>query len=279
MYKTIVLHADATRSAPLRLRIAAMLAEQQQAHLVCAAMTGISRYVYGPHDDMPHDVMRPDLAQLATARARQVLEEHARQAASLGVQSCEQRLVNDDAYGGLVLQSRYADLVVVGQADREDPATGALLQDLPEYVILNGCCPVLVVPFAGHFATIGKTVLVAWDGSIQAARAVAQAMPLLASAARVVVVIVDPVIGDDEHGEEPGADIALHLVRHGVNVEVRTVASAGDVGESLLATADQAGADLLVMGAYGHPRLREIMLGGATRTILQAATLPVLLSH
>jgi nucleotide-binding universal stress UspA family protein len=202
-----------------------------------------------------------------------------RLAASLGVQSCEARLAYDDAYGGLVLQSRYADLLVVGQADSEDPATGALLQDLPESVILNGCCPVLVVPFAGHFAAIGNTVLVAWDGGMQAARAIRQALPLLACASRVVVAIADPVIGDDEHGEEPGADIALYLARQGVAVEVLVVASGGDVGESLLAAADRVQADLLVMGAYGHARLREIMLGGATRTILQAATLPVLLSH
>ncbi|WP_035373091.1 universal stress protein [Pseudoduganella violaceinigra] len=279
MYKTILLHADTSRSAPARLKIAAILAGQQQAHLVCAAMTGISRYAYRQHEPLPHDVMRPDLAQLVTARARQALDEHAKLSAGLDVQSLEQRLVNDDAYGGLVLQSRYADLLIVGQADRDDPATGALQQDLPEYLILNGCCPVLVVPFAGQFPTIGKTIVVAWNGSTQAARAVAGSLPLMASAARVVVAIVDAMVGDDEHGEEPGADIALFLARHGVKVDVMKVASDGDIGETLLATADQAGADLLVMGAYGHPRLREIMLGGATRTILGAATLPVLLSH
>jgi nucleotide-binding universal stress UspA family protein len=279
MYKTIVLHADASRSAPTRLRLAALLAQQQQAHLVLAAMTGISRYVYGRNETVPHSVMRPDLAQRVTAHAGQVLDAHAALAASLGVPTFEPRLVTDDAYGGLVLQSRYADLVVMGQADRADPATGALQQDLPEYVILNGCGPVLVVPFAGHFGAIGKTVAVAWDGSLQAARAVAHALPMLVGAERVVVCMVDPVIGADDHGEEPGADIALRLARHGVKVDVEASESDGDVGEALLAKADQVGADLLVMGAYGHTRMREIMLGGATRTVLQSATLPVLLSH
>lgn len=279
MFKTILLHADAARSAPARLRLAAMLAERQQAHLVCAAMTGISRFAYRAHEDQPYQVIRPDLAKLATASARQALDKLGQLADSLGLQSCERRLVNDDAYGGLLLQSRYADLVVLSQADRDDPATGGMLQDLPEQVILNCSRPVLVVPFAGVFATIGKTVLVAWDGGIQATRAISHALPILCGAERVVVGMLDPVSGGDEHGEIPGADIATYLARHGIKVEVRSESGAGDAGEALLAMADKVGADLLVMGAYGHPRYREIMLGGATRTVLASATLPVLMSH
>jgi len=279
MYKTILLHVDAARSAPARLRLAAMLAQQQQAHLVCAAMTGISRYAYREHEDQPYQVIRPDLARLATANASEALDKLGQLADSLGVQSCERRLVNDDAYGGLLLQARYADLVVLSQADRDDPATGGMLQDLPEQVILNCSRPVLVVPFAGMFATIGGTVLVAWDGSIQATRAVTHALPILRRAARVVIGMIDPVIGGSEHGDVPGADIATYLARHGVRVEVRSEGGAGDAGEALLAMADKEQADLLVMGAYGHPRYREIMLGGATRTVLATATLPVLMSH
>ncbi|WP_426338605.1 universal stress protein [Pseudoduganella sp. S-14] len=279
MYKTILLHADAARSAPARLRLAAMLAEQQQAHLVCTAMTGISRYAYRTHENQPYQVIRPDLAQMATANASLALDKLGRLADSLGLHSCERRLINDDAYGGLLLQARYADLVVLSQADRDDPATGGMLQDLPEQVILNCSRPVLVVPFAGAFASIGKTVLVAWDGSAQATRAVTQALPVLRGARRVVVGMIDPVSGGDEHGEEPGADIATYLARHGIQVEVRSESGTGEAGEALLAMADKVGADLLVMGAYGHPRYREIMLGGATRTVLASATLPVLMSH
>ena len=139
VYKTIILHADASRNAATRMQLAALIAEQQQAHLVCSAMTGISRYVYGRREPPPHGAVRADLAQLVTARARKVLLEHARLAGIHGIASYEERLVSDDAYGGLVLQSRYADLLIIGQADRDDPATGAALQDLPEYVILNGC--------------------------------------------------------------------------------------------------------------------------------------------
>jgi len=278
-YKTILLHADNARGAAARLELAAQLAEQQQAHLVCAAMTGISRFVYRGKDGLARDVIRPDLAERARQGAQLTLDRHAALAERLGVQSCEQRLVDDDAYGGLTLQSRYADLLVVGQADRDDPATGALLQDLPEHVILNSCRPVLVVPFAGAFQPAGKPVLVAWDGSVQATRAITGALPLLVKAAGVTVALFDATSGADEHGDEPGADIALYLARHGVHVNVVRQTTDGDVGEAMLALADSLGAGLLVMGAYGHARYQEILLGGATRTVLNTMTTPVLLAH
>jgi len=277
-YQTILLHADAARSAPTRLRLAAMLAGQEQAHLICAAMTGISRYAYNPAAHDPEALIRPDIAQIAAERAQKILDDVNAQAGQLGVQSCELRNVCDDAYGGLVLQARYADLVVMSQANRDDPAT-ALLHDLPEYVVLHSCRPVLVVPFAGNFTTVGENVLVAWDGSMQATRAVTQAIPILRRAARVTVAVFDPVSGPDEHGEEPGADIALYLSRHGIQVEVQRQRSNGDIGEALLTLTDNLGADLLVMGAYGHARYREILLGGVTRTVLNTMTVPVLLSH
>jgi len=138
---------------------------------------------------------------------------------------------------------------------------------------------VLVVPFAGHFTTLGENVLVAWDGSMQATRAVTQAIPILRRAARVTVAVFDPVSGPDDHGEEPGADIALYLSRHGIQVDVQRQRSNGDIGEALLTLTDNLGADLLVMGAYGHARYREILLGGVTRTVLNTMTVPVLLSH
>jgi len=277
--KTILVHADAARSAPSRIRLAVELAAAEHAHVICAAMTGISRFVYAAHEAVPHNVIRPDLAQLANDWARQALENFSTMATRLGIDSCEARLVQDDAYGGLVLQSRYADLIVLSQADRSDPATGALLQDLPEYVVLNSCRPVLIVPYSGPVGPIGHTVLVGWDGSLQASRAITHAIPILRQADQVIVAMLDPIIGIDEHGEEPGADIGLFLARHGITVNVTRQSAPGDVGEALLALADHVHADLLVMGAYGHTRFREIMLGGVTRTILNTMTVPVLLSH
>lgn len=277
-YKTILLHADNARNANARLELTAQLAEQQQAHLVCAAMTGISRFVYHTNGSRT-DIIRPDLAERARHSAEATLEHYAAVTGRLGVSSCEHRLVDDDAYGGLLLQARYADLLVVGQADHGDPATGALLQDLPEYIVLNSCRPVLIVPFAGVLKPVGQRIVVAWDGSAQATRAITGALPLLAHAASVTVALFDAASGADEHGDEPGADIALYLARHGVKVDVVRQATDGNVGEAVLAMADSVNADLLVMGAYGHARYREILLGGATRTVLNSMTVPVLMAH
>jgi nucleotide-binding universal stress UspA family protein len=123
-------------------------------------------------------------------------------------------------------------------------------------------------------------VVVGWDASREAARAVRDALPLLTQAKVVEVVSVNPRPADLGHGDVPGADIALYLARHGVNVEVQRIETRElDVGNALLSHVASEAADLLVMGGYGHARLREIMLGGATRTILHDMTVPVLMSH
>ncbi len=119
----------------------------------------------------------------------------------------------------------------------------------------------------------------AWDGRAEAARAVVAALPLLKTAARVTVVLFDPQRGPDGHGEEPGADIALFLARHGVPVEVRCEPYSIDKGKALLALAEAIDADLLVMGCYGSSPLREMLLGGTTRTVLANMALPVLMAH
>jgi nucleotide-binding universal stress UspA family protein len=150
----------------------------------------------------------------------------------------------------------------------------------PERVTLASGRPILVVPYAGHFATLGQRVLVGWDASREATRAVGDAMPLLAAAEQVTVLAIDPQAGPGGHGELPGADISLHLARHGVKAVIeRTVSADVPIGDVLLSRAADLGADLLVMGAYGHSRARELLLGGATRTVLGSMTLPVLMSH
>ena len=140
--------------------------------------------------------------------------------------------------------------------------------------------PVLVVPYAGRYETVGRRVLIGWSATREAARAVSDAMPLLAAAEIVTVLTIDAREGTDAHGELPGADISLHLARHGVKAEIERTVSAGiPAGDVLLSRAADLGADLLVIGAYGHSRVRELLLGGVTRSILQSMTLPVLMSH
>jgi len=121
---------------------------------------------------------------------------------------------------------------------------------------------------------------VAWNATRESIRAVADALPLLVKAEAVEVLVVDHQRRPEGHGQEPGADIARHLAHHGAHVEVRRLSSGGkDVGRLLLSQAAAFGADLLVMGAYGHTQLREWMFGGVTRTVLYEAGLPVLMSR
>jgi nucleotide-binding universal stress UspA family protein len=276
-YKTILVHADQSRHADERVRVAARLALAEGAHLVGTAMTGISRYLY---QDSSIDLTRTVVAMHMDAlyqRANESLAQFEAVAAAVGVPTCERRLVDDEPEGGLALQARYADLVVVSQTDPDDPPA-RLTPNLPEYVMLNSARPVLIVPYAGTFGVVGDNVLVGWDASIEATRAVTNAIPLLKRARQVTIAVFNPN-PFDAHGEQPGADIALYLARHGVNIEVSLQQTGIDVGNAMLSMAADRQSDLIVMGGYGHARFREMLLGGATATLLRTMTVPVLMSH
>ncbi|MGH6901649.1 MAG: universal stress protein, partial [Geminicoccaceae bacterium] len=177
----------------------------------------------------------------------------------------------------LATHARYADVVILGQADPED---AALPHYLPEEVTLASGRPSLVIPYIGPQATLGQRVTVAWDAKREAARAVNDALPLLTRAQTVGVVTVNPSETPFGHGEQPGADIAVHLARHGIKVEVQRIESRDiDVANIVLSHIADQSSDLLVMGAYGHSRLRELVLGGVTRTILHDMTVPVFMAH
>lgn len=192
--------------------------------------------------------------------------------------SFESRTLRASLAGGADMFGRIArrfDLSVVGQAEPDKVA--------PEELIAEGALfasgrPVLIVPYIQKAAFTAERVMIAWDGSRSAARAVADAMPLLGKAKAVDVVIVADDKGKSD--ELPGADIAQHLARHGLTIDVRRiVAGDSDVASTLLSHAADASADLIVMGAYGHSRLREFILGGVTRGMLAAMTVPALMSH
>jgi nucleotide-binding universal stress UspA family protein len=126
---------------------------------------------------------------------------------------------------------------------------------------------------------IGASIVVGWDGSVPALRAITAALPLLARAGKVRLALVNPEREAGLHGDEPGADMALYLVRHGVRVEVITERTEVPTGEALLGIVRAVGADLLVSGAFGHSRYSEIVLGGVTRILLERAPVPVLFAH
>jgi nucleotide-binding universal stress UspA family protein len=171
----------------------------------------------------------------------------------------------------------YADLVVIARPESAGQTAGP--PGLAESLVLSSGRPIIVFPPRKTVSQV-RRILVGWNTTRESIRAVSDALPLLVKAKAVDVLVVDHQRHSEDHGQEPGADIARHLARHGVNVEVRRLSSGGkDVGGLLLSQAAAFDADLLVMGAYGHTQLREWMFGGVTRTVLYEAGLPVLMSR
>ncbi len=278
MYKTILVHVDETARSARRIDVAAHLANLYDAHLVGAAVTGLASYL------LPGAGLDPGVSAIAFpieelhAQADRALDRFDRRAAEQGVRSFERRRIDDEAGTGLSLHARYCDLVVISQCTL-DEFTPRLRTDFPEYVILNCARPVLVLPSKGVTGEIGQRVTVAWNGSSNALHALTSAIPLLQRAQRVNLVVFEPVIDADHHGDVPGADIALYLARHGIRLDVTTAHAGGDAGEALLSFAADRGADLIVMGAYGHSRFSEILLGGASRTALLSSPIPLWMAH
>jgi nucleotide-binding universal stress UspA family protein len=171
--------------------------------------------------------------------------------------------------------ARRFDLAIVGQAE---PERSAVEEVISEATLFESGRPVIMVPYIQKDPLKLDRVMVCWDGSRAATRAIADAMPFLKKAGQVEIVIVS-----NEHGkrdEIEGADMAQHLARHGLKVEVkRTVLGDINVADVILSHAADAGADFIVMGGYGHSRLREFVLGGVTRSIFRSMTAPVLMSH
>ena len=179
--------------------------------------------------------------------------------------------------GDVAVHTHYADLAVIA---RPDPAgQTADSPGLVESLVLTSGRPIIILP-PRSMASRVRRILVGWNGAREAVRAVADALPLLVRAEAAEVLVVDPERHRASHGQEPGADIARHLARHGAHVEVRRLSSGGeDVGRLLLSQAAAFDADLVVMGAYGHSHLTEWVFGSVTHSALRNAGLPVLMSR
>ena len=257
-----------------RIDVARRLAETHEAHL-----TGLH--------PMPRPIpLYSDVAVPASVESmqRRELQEAADRAAGLFEERTrgttartEWRVAEGNARDVCTIHARYADLTILGQG-RDLGEASADLTSLPADLVLAVGRPILVVPRYGAFPTVGANVLVAWDASREATRAAHDALPLLTRAAKVVVLSIDPEGTADPR--IPGGDIGLHLARHGARVQTAAISGADiAVGDLLLSYAADHAIDLIVMGAYGHTRLREVILGGATRQLLQSMTVPVLMSH
>lgn len=276
-YRTILVHVDESRRTLERIKVAADIARTEDAHVTGAAVTGIPELLY-PAGVVDPAVPNPIDLDFFRNRANRALMQFEAEVQRLGVRSLDMHLVDDEARSGISLQARHCDLSVIGQIDPSDTES-VLPDDFPEYVVMHAARPVIIVPYAGQFDIIGKRILVAWDASMAATRAVADAMPLLKRADAVEVVTFNPHKQAGIFSETPSAGIASYLARHGINASFTQQKINIPAGEALLSFATDVAADLLVMGGYGHSRFREVLLGGVTRTILQSMTIPVLMSH
>jgi len=269
--KSILLHLDGSARIAERVQVARHLAETFDAQVtgLYGAMTSLARYPLAVEGSAAALAMMVELDEEGRKAAK---------AAFLHASAVSPRLKwsesKSDAFWDFTRRAFYADLVILGQRNPDDPAAGELPADFVPNLLVDTGRPALVVPYAGALAPIGRTVLVAWKETREAARAVSAALPWLRLAGHVHVVCYD---------DEPAS--ALHslqeyLTAQGVAATLHQGGPEhGKAGENLLSQAADLQADLLVMGCYGHSRAREWVLGGATRTILESMTLPVLMVH
>ncbi len=274
-YKTIVVHLDSTERCAKRVALALGIARQHGATLHgCFAQTD-------PHVSMIDPLHRAsDRLKAAfdevTGRVRAEAE-----AAGVAVRFSMSPLITaSNVIHYFVRAARHADLAVIGQFDR-DTGKGIVPEDMAEQVVLNAGRPVLVVPYAGEFPRWNDHVMVAWNAGREAARAMSDALPLLATAGKVSVMVVRGK-GDSE-ADSPGykdEDVQHYLAGHGIASDLRSaVATEIGIVDMLLNRVSDEAAGLLVMGAHGHYGFPHILRGGVTREMLRHMTVPVLLSH
>jgi nucleotide-binding universal stress UspA family protein len=270
--------ADATHDEPA-LKLAETLAARFDAHLAAAFLTAL------PDEPLAYEptVVAGVWAELL-GRARTEAEAERKKVetrlASLS-RPCELRSAEAlarDLGRVAAVHARYADIVVLTRP--LEGQGGDVREEIVEGVLFHSGRPALIAPPGWKGGDVGKRVLVAWDASREATRALSDAAPLIADAATIAIVTVDARPKMFGHGDQPGANIAAHLSRRGLPADVRNIDGLGRApAAALLEEARTLGADLIVMGAYGHSRLREMVFGGATRDLLRTADVPLLMSH
>ena len=273
-YRTILVHLNDRRDAEVLLEPAIALASRYNAHLI-----GMHVYSTVPAVTLPYG---SQVGSLITTEGKKIEEVAATFARMTGKQPfvAEWRalkVLHVDLASVLMDHSRAADLIIVGQTDPDSDLSP--LRDFPERLALESGRPVLVVPYVGRYPVIGRNVVIAWKAGRESARAVFDALPFLQGADKVHILQIKER-GEEEKVLAPDMPIAAALARHGIKPTVRTsVAADLSVGDEILSRLADLDADLLVMGAYGHSRIRELVFGGVTRHIARHMTVPTLLSH
>lgn len=275
-YKTILVHCDGGRGMEGHLRLALDLADRFDAHVVGLHVRQGFQAPAFTDAGLAMDTLYKTYE--ATSKADEAAAAAIfRKAVGTKGYSSEWQVTDGFADEAVSGRARYADLVILGQSDPDSPPT-MTPSNLAEKVAMASERPVLVVPHVGVMKPPGRTVMLCWNDSREATRAATGALPLLVAADKVIVLLIDAA--NDTDREEPGIDVAEWLARHGVKVTVQRDSAAGsDVGGVILSRAADHDVDLIVMGIYGHSRMRELVLGGASRTLLASMTAPLLIAH
>jgi len=276
-YKDILVHLDSSPSCPARIDVGISFARAFGARLTGLYVVGLAPMHQYAEADLGSELVEAHDKYMreASHEAERLFTERTRNA---GV-AAEWRQVEGALPDLVMLHARFADLVIAGQRNPErlDPGTAP---ELPEQLVLDVGRPVIIVPHAGMFPTVGEKVMILWKTSRGAARAVNDALPFLAKAKEVCVVAINPEAGISGQGDNPAADVVTHLSRHGITATARSAkAERGTMGKTMRDIAADFGADMLVMGAFGRARWREMILGGMTRNMLATMPLPILMSR
>jgi nucleotide-binding universal stress UspA family protein len=276
-YRTIVVHLDCGMRRAERVGLSVTLAEQFDAYVIGVFALDIMRIPsYAEAEAAPILVA---IERKKRVEAEQQAEREFREIVGSRIKS-EWRTFTGEPVAAVAFAARCADVVLIGQFDPDHYEADCVPRYFMQDVVLAAGKPVLIVPYAGHYAHVGKRSMVAWKPTREASRAVWDALPILQRSDAVKVVTFERGKTVLPNEESARSDMARYLERHAVNATVTTSAAYKiGVGEAILSSAADFGADSIVMGAYGHSRLRERVLGGATRTILDSMTIPVLMSH
>ena len=274
----LVIVSDAAADEPA-LALGEALARQSKAHLAAAFLTPL------PDEPLAYEptVVAGVWAELlgraradAEAERKRVEERLKRSGLPCELRTAE--ALSRDLGRVAAVHARYADVAVM---PRPPEGLGAeLREEIIEGVLFHSGRPALIAPAGWTGTMIGKRVVIAWDASREATRALSEADDILEFSEKVTVVTIDAKPKMFGHGDQPGANIAAHLQRRGLPAEVRNVESgARSAALAILEEAKALDADLVVMGGYAHSRLRELVFGGATRELLRTATVPILMAH
>lgn len=272
--KSVLVHLDASERSAARLKVATEVAHQHAANT--AAMFAVTpSVVMYPYTLAYSPEALPVMREFEADRRDRARKTFDRACASAQVSPAWME-TSDEPVRAFARQALYADLLVLGQYQPDLATSADVPTDFVESVLIGSGRPALVLPYIGTFESIGRVALVAWKESRESARALSASLPFLQRADKVHVAMWDEGSSD----AAPGTDLQAYLHSHGVAATLhRNGKATADIGQYLLSMASDLGADLLVMGCYGHTRSREWVLGGATRSVIRSMTLPVLMSH